>query len=180
MKKLLILILFCLSLNSFSQRGTKINLLHQAIGDSGVKATIPEGMQEPQRVLSEDSSLVYMSKFKDTLNGFTFSYIVIKFKDEFDSLRTDKQQEALVKSYLEFLKDQFYVINFWGYGSGYKSEFIPGAFAVIDFWLDEEDNSWAVKAWISRKYLAVMMVSGKGDYPVFDVRQSFFDGVRFN
>ena len=124
MKKILIVILLGFPQLNFSQGGVKINLIHQEIGNSGVKANLPEGIDH-QRVYSEDSSVVYMSKIKDTLNGFTFSYIVVQFKTEFDSLTTTKEQESLVKSYLEFLKDQFYIIDFWGYGSGYKSENIP-------------------------------------------------------
>lgn len=151
MNKIVSLLLLFISLHAVSQKGVKIPLIHVPISGSGVKATVPEGMPEPQKVYAEDSSAVYMSKFKDTLNGFNFSYIIVKFKDEADAKTTKKEEESLLKSYLEFLKDQFYVINFWGYGSGYTSEHIPNSFAVIDFWLDEDDNNWAVKAWINKK-----------------------------
>ncbi|MFZ5551704.1 MAG: hypothetical protein ACOZCO_01210 [Bacteroidota bacterium] len=178
MKSTLTLLLLLSAIMGFSQPG-RINLTHKPIYDSGVSANVPDSMPDARRVPADDSSMVYMQKYTDTVSMFTFMYVIVKFKTPLEENLKNKEKENMLKAYLEFLKDQFLIEEYWGFGSGYTHEKIPGAFAVIDFWKDEKQNDWAVKAWITKTHIAVMMVYGKGDYPVFEVRQSFFDGVRF-
>ena len=87
--------------------------------------------------------------------------------------------EELLVSYLAFLQQQFDVRESAGVGRGHRLESHPAARGVIDYWRSADGERWAVKGWVDRERLAVLMVRGPDDYPHFNAAQLYFDGYRF-
>ena len=87
--------------------------------------------------------------------------------------------EDLTMPYPDFLQEQFAVIASAGYGKGHTLESTPAAIGVIDYWENVDGLQYAVKAWCDGDYLAVLLLCGPQEYPVFSVQEMFLNGFRF-
>lgn len=144
------------------------------IGDSGAAAYFPA---EPNFDISysEDSSRVFTADVE--VDSFLFSIIAVEFKENLgDDIAVN---ETLLIAYLDYLQSAFEIVGAAGYGKGHTSEHNPKATGIIDYWKDTEGNSYQVKGWVDGGYLAVMIISGPGDYPIFNVSQMYLNGFRF-
>ena len=79
----------------------------------------------------------------------------------------------------DFLKVNFEIIKSVGYGKGHTLASEADAQGVIDYWEDKDHFQWAVKGWIAKDKIAVMLVSGKQEYPNVNTLNLFLDGIRF-
>ena len=172
MKWILIITAFCLLAiaPSFSQNVPRLQKYE--VG-GGAKAYLPAPPDSITRNLSEDGSVVYTCEVP--WDGFIFSVIMVQFKDEVDV----GSQEELLISYLDYLKGQFKVSESAGYGKGHVMDSHPPAKAVIDYWAGEDKTQYQLKGWIDSTTLAVMIIYGKKEYPIFNVAQLFLNGFRF-
>jgi hypothetical protein len=150
-------------------------LSKQAIGACGCSLYAPEGFSVGAPQKSDDGSDVYTGSVK--VDGWEFGVIAVKFGSDLGN--DGDANEAMLLSYLEFLKTQLDITGAVGVGKGHKLDSNPNARGVIDFWKDKDGDDWAVKAWVDGKHLGVLYVAGKGDYPIYNVQQLFLDGFRF-
>ncbi len=171
-KKTLLITVFCLLAVglSFSQN---VPRLQKYVIGVGAKAYLPASPDTITRNLSEDGSVVYTCEVP--WDGFNFSVIMVQFKDEVNN----ESQEELLISYLDYLKGQFKVSESAGYGKGHAMDSHPQAKGVIDFWVGEDKTQYQLKGWIDSTTLAVMIIYGKKEYPIFNVAQLFLNGFRF-
>jgi hypothetical protein len=122
---------------------------------------------------SQDSSTVYTGEcVKDS---FTYGIICVKLKD---SVSVEQDAAALLKSYLDFLKEQFSIRQSAGYGLGMQLNNREDIIGMIDYWQDENKKQWSIQGWTDGKILSVMYVTGNtlADY---NKQQVFFKGFRF-
>jgi hypothetical protein len=143
--------------------------------ESGCKVYLPGDPGEIEVTLSEDGSEVYTGEV--THEDFNFAVIVVKFSEPIGD-DADVNND-MITSYLDFLQKQFGVTDAAGYGLGHKLESAPHAVGVIDYWKDSDGLQYAVKAWCDGDYLAVMILYGAEEYPIFNVQEMFLNGFRF-
>lgn len=180
MKITLLFILSLVTLFSFSQEDTVEfsvpRFTKQAIGNSGCFAYVPSS--ETLAVIeefSQDSSVVYTAEIQ---NGeYLFAIIVVKLNGT--ELTTDEEKDEMMVSYLDFLQESFMIIDAVGYGYGHTMTDKPDVRGIIDFWVDEDGDQWAVKSWSNNNTLAVMLEFGPNEYPSYSALQLFLDGFRF-
>ncbi len=149
-------------------------LTKYTIGDSGASAYFPS---EPEFELSysEDSSKVYTGEVES--DSFNFAAIVVQFKE---NIGNDKvANEDLLIAYLDFMKAQFNITETAGYGKGHTMDSNPDAAGVIDYWEDAEGINYQVKGWVDDAFLALMIIYGDSEYPIFNISQMFLNGFRF-
>ena len=172
MKKI---VLFTLSIICFTLVNAQVpRFTKYEIGDSGAAAYFP-GEPEFSVTYSEDSSKVYMADVE--VDSFLFSIIAIDFKE---SIGDDKTlNEELLISYLDYLQSSFAIVSAAGYGRGHTTEYNPEAVGVIDYWADDTGTQVQVKGWVDGNNMAVMLIIGPGEYPIFNVSQMFLNGYRF-
>jgi hypothetical protein len=123
---------------------------------------------------SEDGSDVYIGEVE--FDGFRYAVVCVKFAE---AMPEKEGRVDLLISYMNFLQGQFGITAAAGYGKGHTLESNPNADGVIDYWVDETENEWAVKGWIDGNYLAVLCLYGAEEHPYFSVQQMFLDGFRF-
>jgi hypothetical protein len=147
----------------------------QPIGECGCSVYAPAGLTVEPPTKSPDGSDVwtaYVASGEHELG-------VIAVKLSFDASGSDEEIEALLVSYLDYLKGNFGITSAVGYGRGHRLESNPAARGVIDFWRDGEGDEWAVKAWLDGHKIGVLYVAGPGSYPFTSVQTLFLDGFRF-
>ncbi len=171
--------LFLLSIAQYllAQSTPKVPRLSKTpIGNTGSFAYLPENKATNPFELSysPDSSKVYTGDFLE--GEHHFSVILVKFNF---SLNTQLEKENMILNYLEYLKTSFNIVQSAGYGKGHTLESAPEATGVIDYWVDKDKDKWAIKAWADGNTLAVMMLYGATEYPIFNVQQMFLNGFRF-
>jgi hypothetical protein len=138
----------------------------------GMKAYLPS-KPEVEHTVSEDKSDVYTCEVK--WQEFSFGVIAVKFSQSMP----EESLEDLAEAYMNFIKKQMVVLKAAGYGRGHTLESNPKAKGIIDFWEDVDDNQYQVKAWVDSNYLAVMLLYGQKEFPIFNAAQMFKDGFRF-
>lgn len=180
MKQTLFFVIMMLgSINLFSQTTFVPPRFNKtAIRNSGCFAYLPKGITETKFDLtySPDSSVVYSAEIES--GGFKYGVILVKLNSTSESSSKEEKEHLLI-SYLDFLKVNFEVQKSAGYGKGHTLSSEPEALGVIDYWEDKDGFKWAVKGWASNDKIAVMLVSGKQDYPDVNVLNLFLDGIRF-
>lgn len=124
---------------------------------------------------SPDSSKVYTGEVYS--GDHHFSLILIELNGM--ELQNVEEKENILINYLDYLQGTFNIASAAGYGKGHKMESDSDAVGVIDYWEDMDGDQWAVKAWANKKFLAVLMLYGPIEYPLFNVQQLFLDGFRF-
>lgn len=177
MRFLFILTLICTSFITFSQETTpKVpRFSKHKIGTSNCSAYFPIENPTFDESKSADSSNVIT--FETLVENHYFGIIHVDLHEEIlDSML----REELLVNYLDFLQDNFSIIGSAGYGKGHFLEKYPQAQGIIDYWEDVEGTNYAVKAWITPKYVTIFMIYGTGDYPIFNVKEMFFNGVRYD
>lgn len=145
------------------------------IGDTGLSAYLPKGFPVFDVTDSEEGSHVHTGELE--LGRFTFTCIALRFKEP---MSPDDDREAMLIGYLDFLQKQFGITGTVGYGRGHTLESEPLARGVIDFWTDAEGTEYSIEGWVTPTHLAVMMVSGHGEYPYDNARRMFLEGIRFS
>ena len=151
-------------------------LVKTDIGQSGCAAYLPEGMPEFGLQMSEDSSDVYTSEME--IDSFVFGCIAVRLSQPLVNFSAE-DMEALLVSYMEFLKGPFEITGATGYGKGHRLDGFPEARGVIDYWEDGNGNQYAVKGWVDQKYIGFLYIGGAREYPYVNVQQMYLDGFRF-
>ena len=172
MKRFLNLILFCsITASAFTQVP---RLAKYPISDSGAFAYFPAA-PEFELTYSEDSSKVYTGEVVS--DSFNFAGIVVDF---YENIGNDKAvNEALLISYLDFLKAEFIITEAAGYGRGHTLESNANAVGVIDYWVDADGVNYQIKGWVTDSMMAVMIIYGYSEYPIFNIAQMYLNGFRF-
>lgn len=133
------------------------------------------GPVEFEKTYSEDSSAMYMGGF--IRNDFYFEMIVVELPDMTGVGKEDL--ENLLISYLDYLKTHLGVKAAVGYGKGHTNLSSADAMGVIDYWSFDDGDEAKIKGWVNPKFLAVLYVRGKGEYPKLGEMDMFLDGFRF-
>ncbi|MCC6526996.1 MAG: hypothetical protein IT373_30395 [Polyangiaceae bacterium] len=144
------------------------------IGDSGCSAYLPKGAGPFAREASQDGSDVYTGDVR--VGEFTYTVIAVKLKEP---IAEPSLREAMLVSYLDFLKTQLGVTDAAGYGHGHRLESEPSAAGVIDFWQGGDGKHYRVKGWVAARNLGVMLISGPEEFPNPSVAGVYLDGFRF-
>jgi hypothetical protein len=148
------------------------------IGESGCKIYLPADPGEFELTYSEDLSEVYTGESEH--GGFNFAVICVRLKEPLGTTETDKELNAdMLEAYMDFLKGQFEISGAAGYGRGHVLESNPDATGVIDYWEGEDGTQYAVKGWVDNETIAVLMLYGSEEYPIYNAQQMFLDGFRF-
>ncbi len=170
-KHTLLLIIVFLSVTAYAQvpRFEK----HQ-VGTTGVSLYCP-ATPEFDLSYSEDSSAVYTTDME--VDSFYFSAIVVEFSAAIGDDKT--ANEELLITYLDFLQNQFAITGNAGYGKGHTLEQYPDVVGVIDYWQDADSTQYSITGWINSKYLVVLLIYGPSTYPIYNVAELYFKGVRF-
>jgi hypothetical protein len=129
----------------------------QQIPGTTCAAYLPQAFVWNDPTASEDGSTVLTgsSTFK---GGYEFGLIFVKF---IEPLSPDPAgQEALLVSYLDFLKGYFDVKSAVGYGRGHRLKADTTVIGVIDYWQQKNQQQMAVKGWVNAQYLACYYISG--------------------
>ncbi|MES1218659.1 MAG: hypothetical protein ABUT20_24360, partial [Bacteroidota bacterium] len=85
--------------------------------------------------------------------------------------------EETAVSYLDFLKTQFKIKAAVGYGKGHRLNNNENTRGIIDYWTDDENENWKVKAWTDGKFITVLYVYSNKELPEAKVNV-FLDGLR--
>jgi hypothetical protein len=109
--------------------------------------------------------------------GFNFDVIEVEFGETMSSMTTE-DCENLLTAYMDYLKESMKVAGAAGYGRGHRLPDHPDAAGVLDFWQWDDGTKAAVKGWVSRQHLAVLMVSGMSDPSGFPFTELFLNGFR--
>jgi hypothetical protein len=178
MKKIIVLfLLIAFKAMVFAQTSPRApRMVKTPVSNSGCYAYFPKAEAELKFELSysEDSAKVYTGEVVDGVHHF--AVIVVKMNQK---LSGKEEKENMLIGYLDYLKTSFEVKNAAGYGKGHQLESAPNSVGVIDYWVDADANKWAIKGWTDENILAVMMLYGPEDYPIFNVQKMFLDGFRF-
>lgn len=143
--------------------------------DSEFKLYMPSSPSDSQLAYSQDSSRVYTIECIDSTAGKIFHFGAIIVCD----LQISGSEEDITISYLDFLKQDLKIQESAGYGKGHTLATHTTTFGVIDFWKDSEGNEWKIKAFADPKSIVVMYVYGPVEYPVYNITEIFFSGIRF-
>ncbi len=140
----------------------------------------PSGLAFDPPTKSEDGSDVWTGEA--AVDRWHFGAVVVKFAVPMQAsteAAPGDDMEALLISYMDFLKTQLSITSAAGVGRGHTHAENPSARGVIDYWEDKDGDHWAVKGWVDADRLAVMFVYGPGDYPYLTAQQLYLDGFRF-
>jgi hypothetical protein len=145
------------------------------IAETGCAVYLPGDPGEFDLTYSEDSSEVYTGEV--THEDFNFAVILVKFYEPLGD--ENEVKNDMIKGYLDFLQGQFSITGSAGYGEGHTMDAAPNAVGVIDYWEDSDGLQYAIKSWCDGKFLAVLLLYGNEEYPIFNAQQMFLDGIRF-
>lgn len=175
MKQLFTALVVLLISGAYAQKYEAPRLGKTAIGNSGCFAYLPEGELEVKTEYSPDSSVVYSGEI---IHGdHHFAAIVVKLNGTV--LETEDEKYDLLVSYLDFLQTQFNIVGSAGYGKGHTLEKFPDAVGIIDYWVDTDEDEWAIKGWVDSNTMGILMIYGAGEYPNFNVQSLYLDSFRF-
>ena len=73
--------------------------------------------------------------------------------------------EDLLISYLDYLKENFNIINAAGYGKGHRLNNKENTRGILDYWEDKDKDKWKIKAWTDGKYIGFIYVYSKKELP---------------
>jgi hypothetical protein len=123
---------------------------------------------------SEDSSAIYTAECK--ADSVFYAVFCVKLKA---SLPAGDEAENMMISYLDYLKSEFKIKSTAGYGKGHRMDKKPDVRGVIDYWQDEDEDDWKIKAWTDGKFIAVMYILGTGKLDFNAKHDVFLNGFRF-
>jgi hypothetical protein len=145
-----------------------------SIGNSGCSVYMLCDPGEFEMTYSEDSSMVFTAECKP--DSVSYGIICVKLKE---TVATGDEAENLLISYLDYLKTAFKIKSSAGYGKGHTLSSKADARGIIDYWTDEEENDWQVKAWADGKIISVLYVFKKGKLENQTKYEVFLNGFRF-
>ncbi|MBI1341858.1 MAG: hypothetical protein GC171_02870 [Terrimonas sp.] len=143
------------------------------IGNSGCQAYNFCDPGEFELNRSEDSSAVWTAAC--TVDSVTYGIICVKLYDETSDLSA---AEALLISYLDFLKLSFDVTRAAGYGKGHRLQGLENTRGVIDYWEDKDKNQIKIKGWADTRFIAVLYAYSRKD-AIDSKTDIFLNGFRF-
>lgn len=123
------------------------------IGSSGCMAYFFCDPGKFQTSFSEDSSAVYTGSC--TAADTEYGIICVKLKE---TVNDAANAEALLISYLDYLKTAFKIKSAVGYGKGHQLRKRPDCHGIIDYWEDESGNNLKVKGWTEGRHIVVLYV----------------------
>lgn len=172
MKTFIYIIIFSCSLHVSYAQGMK----KYDIGNSGCKAYFFCDPGEAPMSYSEDSSEIFtMECIADDLH---YGLICVKYNK---AVLPVKDPEGLMISYLDYLKQEFNIVESTGYGKGHTMNANSKATGVIDYWKDDSGSEWQIKSWTDGEYIGFMYVYANGAIPSDKASKIsvFLDGFRF-
>lgn len=111
---------------------------------------------------SPDSSEVYTGEcVKDSL-GFGVVFVKLTkgaIMPDFESA------EDLTMTYLDYLKSNLSITSAAGYGKGHTLRNNENIRGVVDYWEDQENNNWKIKAWTDKTFICVLYAYSKKELP---------------
>jgi hypothetical protein len=122
--------------------------------------------------LSEDSSKVYTGEC--TFGDITYGVICVKLLQQVSDLT---MAEDLLISYCDFLKKNFNIQKAAGYGKGHRLNNNGSTRGILDYWQDEENTNWKIKAWTDGKFIGFLYTYSKKEIPEYKVNV-YLDGFR--
>lgn len=146
------------------------------IGASGCKAYFPGIPPEATVMLTSDSSKMYtMSLPSDHWEGYYFNLITVVLKDG----QFTGNEENMLISYMDFLKQQFGVTEAMGYGKGHTLDTHPTSKGIIDYWENSDGYYFTLTGWCAEDILTIMYVVGEQNHLDYNICNMFFKGFRF-
>jgi hypothetical protein len=109
------------------------------------------------------------------VDALVYDLICVQLKERISDLPV---AEDVLIQYLNFLKQQLGVKEAAGYGKGHRLQGSEETRGVIDYWKYDTGENVKVKGWIDGRFIAVMLVSSKGEIPV-NKSEVYLDGFRF-
>jgi len=144
-------------------------------GDSGFEIALPDFPGSVSHELSDESDEVWRTEMFG--GGFDFGVICVKFAKPIGYDPEDNL--ALLKSYLDYLKEPFDIKVAEGYKFGSSLRSTENAVGISDYWLDHDSYSYVVQGWVSNSYLAVLYIGADTEDPHPDAAHSFLNSLRF-
>lgn len=169
-------LLFC-SLSLMAQDVPVPRFAKYQINETKRFAYFPDDPGEFEVVKSKDGSEVYWGEV--AFGDYYFLVILVEFAEIFAEDTEDEEMENLLVSYLDYLQLQFQITSAAGLGKGHRMDSNPHAIGVIDYWEDADAIVYAVKGWIDKDAIAVMILYGPEEFPHFNAQQLFLNGFRF-
>lgn len=122
---------------------------------------------------SPDSSKVYTAECeKDAVH---YGIVCVKLLTPVENLN---EAEDLLASYLDYLKTNFSIKSAVGYGRGNRLNNNEATRGIVDYWKDDKNNNWKVKAWTDKKFIGVLYAFSAKELP--DVKVDIFlNSLRF-
>jgi len=176
MKSFVFVTLFLSAISVFGQEQSSSAFRKYPVGATGCSAYLPETPGDWTVEKSEDGSDVYT--LTQVWQGLSLDLIVVQFNVPLSDV-PNEELEALLISYLDYLKDSFSITESVGYGKG---QLLPGdetAIGVLDFWKDSGGAHSKVKGWINETNLAVLLVTSDTDPSEEGITDLFLNGFRF-
>ena len=122
---------------------------------------------------SQDSSKVYTAECEK--DGVHYGIVCVKLLTPVENLN---EAEDLLASYLDYLKINFVIKSAVGYGKGNRLNSNENTRGIVDYWKDDKNNNWKVKAWTDRKFIGVLYAYSPKELP--DVKADvFLNSFRF-
>jgi hypothetical protein len=167
---LFLFLLTSFTLSLFSQE----TLRKYPIGESGCSAYFFTEPAPATMEYSPDSSRVYIMESTDN-EGITCSVITVALAEEL----AGDDIEAVMTSYMDFLQEQFNVLEASGYAGGNTLPDHPSAIGIRDYWIDAE-SEMEVMGYSDGKFIAVMLIyADDNEKDITGKSATFFRGFRF-
>lgn len=168
MKKISSIVLLLVAITTKSQLLKKYR-----ISNSGCSIYMFCDPGQFEKSYSQDSSVVFTGEC--VKEDFTYGLICVQLKD---SMTSDQDAEALLESYMDFLKGQFNIRQSAGYGKGMHLNNRQDIIGIVDYWQAENKEQWSLQGWTDGKIIAVLYVKGK-ERADYNKQQVYFKGFRF-
>ncbi|MBS1920678.1 MAG: hypothetical protein JST17_10535 [Bacteroidetes bacterium] len=130
----------------------------------------PEQFKE---AYSDDSSKVYTAECNR--DEFYYGVICVRLLTPSENLG---EAEDMLISYLDYLKTSFDIKSAVGYGRGNHLNNREDTRGVVDYWKDDLNNNWKIKAWTNGKFIGVLYVYSAKELPETKV-DVFLNSFRF-
>lgn len=174
MKYIFVLVLITVILQVNAQENVKSSFRKYSVESTGCSLYLPQPAGEWDIQKSPDGATVLTNSVAS--EGFAFDVIAVQFVEPFLS-NTSDDMEALLISYLDYLKTQLQVTESVGYGKGHKLPANEDAIGVVDFWRFEDGTQGKIKGWVNSAFLFVLMVSGTDDPSAISATDVFLNGL---
>lgn len=167
MKKIVLITLLATLLSP----GYGQSLKKYAISNSGCSAYMycSAGFQTSK---SQDSSLVYTGEC--TTAEITYGVICVKLLNPLTDLN---MAEDLLIAYADHLRNSFDITHALGYGKGHRLNNNENTRGIMDYWEDNDNNNWKIKAWTDGKFIGFLYAYSKKELPEQKINL-FLDGFR--